>query len=205
WISFDPTSDVMAPGEEYPFQFISPDEWLPLIEEVLTRSGEVSVSIEEENDSENNDSWWKRVLTLTHRRPKMPWILLGTILLLIYLPGRIIPGLIRMRVSMSRHPGRRVQGSWRLFAGQLSRGGYGPDKNETPLLWAVRIENAGIRGFKTWTELYLKAEYSLEFNSDDENNAGKVRLEVLEHWRKTAFFQRLKSLISPGWKGGYPW
>ena len=48
WVQFDPTSEVMAPGENYPFHFISPDEWLPLVEEVLTRSGEVDIALPEE-------------------------------------------------------------------------------------------------------------------------------------------------------------
>ncbi|RLW70376.1 MAG: hypothetical protein B6D68_00895, partial [spirochete symbiont of Stewartia floridana] len=61
WIIFDPTSQTMAPGEEYPTRFLSPNEWLPLIEEVLTRRGEVSAVIEEANELSNQNPWWQNL------------------------------------------------------------------------------------------------------------------------------------------------
>jgi transglutaminase-like putative cysteine protease len=205
WIDFDPTSDVMAPGEEYPFQFISPDEWLPLIEEVLTRSGEVSVSIEEENESPAENPFWKRVLLLAQHRGGLLWITSGIIIFLVYLPRRIVPGLLRTAVLLSSRPGRRVQGSWRLFAGRLSRGGYPPFRDETPLEWAKRIDDTGIHGFMAWTELYLKAEYSPVFSPEDERNARDAEIRVSESWGDSGILRHLKAAVSPGWKVGFPW
>jgi len=205
WITFDPTSDVMAPGEEYPQQFISPDEWLPLIEEVLTRSGEVSVSIEEDEDTESDTLWWKRAFTLVRRRPLLPWITAGLLIFLIYLPGRIIPGIFRIIQLLSKQPRRRVMGYWSLFARRLHRGAYPLLKGETPLDWAGRIEKSGLSGFVDWTKLYLKAEYSSHFSADDEEESIKVRLDVTQAWRQAGFSRRLRSFIRPGWNGGFPW
>ncbi len=205
WITFDPTSDVMAPGEDYPFQFISPDEWLHLIEEVLTRSGEVSVSIEEDDKPVNEGPWWKRVSTLVRRRPWLTWISAVLILLFLYLPGRILPGFINLYFLFSRYSRRRVIGAWRLFARRLNRGAYTPLLNETPLDWAFRVEAAGIQGFTAWTKLYLKAEYSPRFDNEDEIGAGTARLETLGNWRNTALSRRFRAFFSPGLKGGFPW
>ncbi len=205
WITFNPTSDVMAPGEEYPLQFISSDEWLPLIEEVLTRSGEVSVSMEDDEDTSEDGSWWKRAFTLVRRRPLLPWTIGGLFLFILYLPRRIIPGLFRMVFLLSSQPRRRVQGRWSLFAGCLSRGGYRPLKGETPLDWAIRVEAAGVSGFTSWTKLYLKAEYSPRFNLEDEEAGIEKYREVLKSWRKAGYAGHLRSFINPGWNGGFPW
>jgi len=205
WITFDPTSNVMAPGEEYPLQFISPDDWLPLIEEVLTRSGEVSVSLEDDEDSVDEGSWWRRAVTLASRRPLLPWAVVGLIVFILYLPRRIIPGLFRMGLVLSSQPRRRVKGRWSLFARQLSRGGYRLLKGETALEWAFRVEAAGISGFTSWTKLYMKAEYSPRFNLEDEESSIQMRREVLKSWRKAGYAGHLRSIINPGWKGGFPW
>lgn len=206
WITFDPTSPVMAPGEDYPFQFISPEEWLPLIEEVLTRSGEVSVAIDDGgSDSGEPEIWWKRMLSLAGNRPILPWSLVALVLLAAYLPRRLMPGITRFLYSRSSQPRHRCLGSWRLFAGRLSRGGYGPVNTETPLDWARRLEMEGLTGFSEWTGLYLKAEYSPEFDSDDDILSGDLKLVVMEGWRRKPVNRRLRSFFGPGWIGGFPW
>lgn len=206
WITFDPTSEVMAPGEEYPFQFISPDEWLSLIEEVLTRSGEVSVAMEDESKESGDDGpWWKLVTGLVRRRPGLPWIAVAILLFITYLPGRIVPGAVRLTYIISRRPRRRTLGSWSLFAGRLSRAGYGPNGEETPLDWALRIENAGIVGLMEWTHLYLKAEYSPRYDKGDEKAAGIAASETVKNWRQIPLSRRLRALVGPGWCGGFPW
>ena len=205
WITFDPTSDVMAPGEEYPFKFISPDEWLPLIEEVLTRSGEVSISMDDDKNETVEGSWWGKVSTLVRNRPLLSWISAVLIVFLIYLPGRIIPGLIRTSALLSKNPRRRVQGRWRLFAGRLSRSGCRPFRKETVLDWARRVEALGFDGFVSWTDIYLKAEFSPRFSAEDEQRSNDARLTALKQWRKEDFSRQLRSAVNPGWKGGFPW
>ena len=206
WITFDPTSDVMAPGEDYPFQFISPDEWLSLIEEVLTRSGEVSVAMEDEGEeSGDGGPWWKLVAGLIRRRPGLPGIAAVLLLFIVYLPRRIVPVTVRWTYLRSRRPRRRTLGFWRLFAGRLSRAGYGPYRDETPLDWAHRIETAGISGLAAWTHIYLKAEYSPRFGDDDEKAAGHAAYEVMKNWRILPISRRLRALFGPGWNGGFPW
>ncbi len=131
---------------------------------------------------------------------------LTTILVLvIYLPRRIIPGGLRLVYRLSRRIRRRTMGSWRLFAGRLSRAGYGPERDETALDWAIRIESVGITGLVAWTEFYLKAEYSPRFAEYDGTAAGTAASEALKSWRKIPLFRQMRALFGPGWTGGFPW
>ncbi len=206
WITFDPTSDVMAPGEDYPFEFLSPDEWLSLIEEVLTRSGEVSIALEEdERQIDEETTWWRWVADLAGRRPVFLWITLLIILLAVYLPFRIIPGTVRLFHSASRRRRRRCLGYWRLFSGRLTRAGYGPTKAETPLAWAIRMENNNLAGLEAWTRLYLKAEYSSRFDIDDAKTADVFAAEAVKSWRAKPVSRRLRAFFGPGWRGAFPW
>lgn len=206
WISFDPTSPVMAPGEDYPFQFISPEEWLPLIEEVLTRSGEVSVALDEGGaESGEPELWWEQILSLAENRPVLPWSAVALAFVTAYIPRRLLPGAKRLLFSLSSEPRLRCQGSWRLFAGRLSRGGYGPKNNETALDWAGRLERDGMAGFSEWTALYLKAEYSPQFDSDDGEESRELKIAVIGSWRQKPSGRRLRSFFGLGWIGGFPW
>jgi transglutaminase-like putative cysteine protease len=206
WITFDPTSDTMAPGEEYPQEFISPDQWLSLIEEVLTRSGEISVVLGDDEEAEEEElSLWGRMRTLVRRRPSLVWTAAAALLLLFYLPGRILGAARHLRLSLSSSPRRRTLGSWRSFAAMLTRSGYGPEKDETPLDWALRIEPAGFEGLTRWTRYYLKAEYSPHFEESDGTGAEETARAVRRSARRMPLHRRLAGLSGSGWRRGFPW
>ncbi len=176
WITFDPTTDTMAPGEEYPIQFISPDEWLPLIEEALTRRGEVSVALDEEDDTEENGGFWNSVVRLVRHRPVLAWIIVILIPAALYAPGRIVPGLIYAVAAHSRNSRKRVKARWKMFARRLIRSGNAPFASETPADWAARVwtsfASAGAANPRTENSARAAAELVPDTKTSTVPNAG---------------------------------
>lgn len=204
WTAFDPTSNTMAPGEEYPMRFISPDEWLPLVEEVLTRRGEVSAVIEEMNeDAETKTSWWRDLVFDVKTRPALAVLVFFLLAVTLFIPGRVLPGLIDLRDALSKAPRRSAKGRWRRFARRLIRSGQRMKENETILEWAGRMEE--ITGFAEWTNIYLKAEFSPSFERQDGLNADLFAAKAGASWKKMNWRQRARGFLSPGWGPRLPW
>lgn len=198
WITFDPTSETIAPGEELQIQSLSQDKWLPLIEEVLTRRGELSVAIEKGEDVEDNPLlWWKNFIFDMKRFPYLYPLFFFVVVFIIFLPGRIIPGIIDKKNT--------VKGMWRCFARRLIRAGWKVHENETSLEWAQRIENMGMEQFLEWTRLYLKAEFSSSFTSQDVEEAATRSRDVILSWKKVPWQFRFRGMFSPGWGCHLPW
>ncbi|MDT8296871.1 MAG: transglutaminase domain-containing protein [Spirochaetaceae bacterium] len=206
WIGFDPTSDIMAPGEEYPFRFISPDEWLPLVEEVLTKSGEISIAVDDsEDDRESNPGWWNRTWSAAGRKPFLLGLFMLVLIASVYFPGRILPGIHFLLSRFSASYRRRTTAAWRRFSEKLIRAGIKPDVDETPLDWARKAESQGVSGFADWTRLFLKAEYSVSFSARDDADTRSISGEARDAFHKFSRVMRLRSIFSPGWKGRCPW
>ncbi|OQX28630.1 MAG: hypothetical protein B0D92_07940 [Spirochaeta sp. LUC14_002_19_P3] len=205
WITFDPTSNTMAPGEDYPVQFISPDKWLPLIEEVLTRSGEISIALEEEEEESApfGMSWWKNLASEIRNRPLTGLLAVLLMLLLLYLPGRLLPWAGGLRTAGTMRG--RVKGQWRSFARSAVRGGFKVRPGETILAWAARLEAGGLYVLKNWTQLYLKAEFSPHFDTDDAQTAAECRQAARKAWKALRWNTRIRARLSPGWGAGLPW
>ena len=147
WIEFDPTSRNMAPGEDYPFRFINPQQWLPLVEEVLSRSGEIDVALPAEEEM-LSDSWWR---VLGRQVAGRSWILPVLLVLLaaaVYLPHRVLPFLRVLAADGGANPRRRVMSRWRRFAATVIRSGASVSKKDTVLDWAGRQEAADLQGFR---------------------------------------------------------
>ena len=204
WIVFDPTSQTMAPGEEYPVQFINPDRWLPLVEEVLSRSGEVSVALPDEDELASS-SWWRNLSSAVGRNRRMLAVGVPLLLLILfYMPRRILPGLVYFATRTSSGPRRNLIIGWRRFAGTLLRCGLGPSGKETPLDWACRLDRDGLSGMEEWTGLYLKAVYSPRFEQSDADAATAARAKCRLSIRTISRKRRLAAALGGGWRR-LPW
>ncbi len=204
WIEFDPTSQTMAPGEEYPFQFINPDQWLPLVEEVLARSGEVSLELMEE-DNELEERWWHAAVSTFRAHLYWIWILAAVLLICLYLPGRIIPALKYLSARKSSDLRKRAVAKWRYASLALIRSGRGPLQNETALVWSRRQSSNGLEGFDLWTDLYLKAVFGPVFDIGDMEAADTAGADTLAILQALSWQSRLAILFGPGWRGRLPW
>jgi hypothetical protein len=206
WITFDPTSQTMAPGEEYPVKFISPDKWLSLVEEILNRSGEVTVAQTSGNSPDRNVTWWNRILSAAKQSPVFLWLIFSAVIFLIYLPFRIIPyisGLIQVI-----HSGKRIKtvAAWRAAASYLVRTGFSVNKGETALAWAKRLEYRLGTSFKKWSGLYLKAVFAKDFSDEDFQKSRQLRDTALKDIRNSlSCREKIKGLIAPGWFRRIPW
>ncbi len=204
WISFDPTSNTMAPGEDYPMRFTSPDEWLPLVEEILTRRGEVSAAIEELTEDAGFESkWWQDLFIEMREKPSVIGIIILLLIVLLYLPGRIIPGISNIISEHSRSPERSARGQWQRFSRHLIRSGWHAKEGETILEWAERIDS--VEGFSSWTRLYLKAEFSPVFEEQDKTAADMLAGKAWRSLKKTSLRRRIKACLSPGWSTKSQW
>jgi hypothetical protein len=202
WIEFDPTSQTMAPGEDYPFQFINPQQWLPLVEEVLSRSGEIDVALAAEEETAP-ESWWRVLGRQVVRRSWILPVLLALLIIAVYLPHRILPYLRMVAAGRSDDPRRPVLIRWRRFSAALVRSGGSISRNETVTEWANRMEAEGLTGFRDWTDLYLKAVYSPEFNGGDLKRALEKENAVGRRFRDLPWIRRLSSALKPGRR--LPW
>ncbi len=205
WIVFDPTSQTMAPGEDYPTRFLSPNEWLPLIEEVLTRRGEVSAVIEEANELSNQNPWWRDLFFQVKSFSAFTIGACILLLILLYAPGRLFPAIADLRNASSGNSRRRVKGRWRRFARRLLHGKMRPKPRETALEWARRVDDCGIEGFSEWTAIYLKAEFSGVFEPQDCKNAAYLEKRLLNSWKKSGWKWRILSALSPRLNSKFPW
>jgi len=203
WIIFDPTSSVMAPGEDYPVKFISPDEWLPLVEEILSRSGEVTVDTVNTEKTENSILSWESIKKIIKSAGFKYYLYLFFMLIFIlYFPFRIIV-FIKYILSLFSHDyRRRTIASWRYFAVKLCRAGY--RSAETPYDWSVKLEKEeALTGFAEWSSMYLKAMYSFSYTKDDFYKASAAERTVKDSWRKKPFIMRLKTFLSISWRCRY--
>ena len=206
WIGFDPTSDIMAPGEEYPFRIISPDEWLPLVEEVLTKSGEISIAVDDSEDNrDSNQGWWNRTWAAAGRKPFLLALVLLVLILSVYFPGRILHEIHFLSSRFSASYRQRTTAAWRRFCEKLIRAGIKPGIDETPLDWARKAESQGITGLIKWTRLFLKAEYSVSFSAKDDEDTRRIAGKAGNAFQKSSHTMRLRAVFSPGWKGRCPW
>ena len=203
WISFDPTSSEMAPGEDYPLEFLSPDQWLPLIEEVLSRSGEISVSVDDgKGNAEHSAHWYGEVLHFVRNRPLLLVVLLVFMGVLVYIPGRILPFAFRLKDRLSKNPGRIARAEWLSFRSKLFRAGFREKPNETIAEWALYLDKAVFPGLAEWTGLYQKALFSPSFSREDLAAARLIEENLVSEWRSLPAAKRIRSFLAPDWRRG---
>ena len=203
WISFDPTSSEMAPGEDYPLEFLSPDQWLPLIEEVLSRSGEISVSMDDgKGNTEFSARWYGEVLHFVRNRPFLVVSLLVFLGILVYLPGRILPCAFSLKDRLSKNPGRVARAEWLSYRSKLFRAGFREKPKETIVQWALYLDKNAFPGLAEWTGLYQKALFSPSFGEEDLAAARLIQEKLLPAWHSLPLTKRIRSFLAPDWRSG---
>ena len=162
WIEFDPTSNTMFPGEQYPFASFTIDEFSPLIEEILENEliPENLISNSGTSDNEKNKN---RGFSTIYLYLKNWWVLYTIILYILYILGnRYIFYLFYSLSSSNRSKGkylyRRIRNSF-SFERKLYR--------ESTSDYAVKVETKYGVPFIEITELYLKSIFSLQFTDAD--------------------------------------
>lgn len=143
WMSYDPTTDRLAPGEDISFGAEQGDEFFDLIESLLAQElqpvGEP-----------------KEVLSQQPPAATEPWLLWGALLLAV-LALTLYKLRFRIPILLCRDPRRKIVLSYRLFRRQIEAGLDGDYRDLSAMELAQRV---GDTTFSQITDIYLEARFS---------------------------------------------
>ena len=166
WISFDPTSVTLAPGEEYNFAGSNPEELLALIEEILANRGNVEEAETEDPAEEPPLSWTVFVQRSLFWMKRYWWALI----LLLWTGAASFPWLLPwIRYSWTRDNRRRGAQLFRLLVKSYSVRGRGMGRTESVSEWGRRIhldwEEAGYSSaLPGAVALFQRSRYARDFS-----------------------------------------
>jgi transglutaminase-like putative cysteine protease len=186
WIEFDPTSNNLAPGEDFSF-IMGPDKekLSKLIQEILANQD----SLTEEQAQPLPPSIGKKIggtisgaflLAARLWYVTLPALYLLVLVCLKLLPS--VPGLL------TRNRRRKAGSYYRLSLVLLSGAGIARGRRESPLEFGRRVERDLGIGLSALTDAYLKAAFGATFDKAD--------LDALRASRK-AFIASYRARVSP--------
>jgi protein-glutamine gamma-glutamyltransferase len=164
WIQFDPTSENLAPGEDFSlFQGPDKEKLSRLIREILDNEGSLA---EEQAPPTAPDPARMAVGGIVRTfwlLARLWYVTLPALYLLILFCAKLLPLLPAL---LSRRPRRRARGRWRLALMLLSGTGISRKTGESALEYSGRIQPAGIR-LTPLAEVYLKSAFGDRFDHED--------------------------------------
>lgn len=202
WIDFDPTSTVIAPGEEYTFDSMDMQEVSSLIEEILKNRyqlREEDEAVEEEIDGRT--PWLQRTAAGLRRLASRWYLVLPGIYLAICLLLRVIHIL---RVLTARGPAAKTKGLYRRAVFALRGMGRGRGGRETWSEYAGRLDAVYGTRLTALTDIYLKALFAENFDSADLQRAMESFRDARTSIRRSfSVFRRAAGFFNPfGFRGG---
>jgi hypothetical protein len=187
WIEFDPSSEVIAPGEEDTIQFgFDFETFARLLEEILKNQHTLEERKPETIEVEDRVRLLGGELIRGLKFVARLWyFLLPALYLLVVTLLKILP---LLRAGLTANPRARIK---RLFAATRIRlEGLGLKKSgeESLLEYALRIEAHIPLRLSPWVKSYLQAVFDEVFEQEDFDQALQKRRE---------FFDSLKRCFSP--------
>jgi transglutaminase-like putative cysteine protease len=197
WIEFDPTSQTLAPGEQFSF-FLGPDK--EKLSKLLSEILQNQPGLEEEQAPREGaastaagivSGIGKAVLLLA----RLWYLTLPTLYLLFLVSAKLLPSLPGLLSANGR---RGMKAGYRLRLVELAGIGLGRRPGESHLEHAQRIERErGIR-LEALTGVYLKAVFGEAFGAADLREARAARLVYLASLRgHVSWPVRALGLLSP--------
>ncbi|MGA2613062.1 MAG: transglutaminase-like domain-containing protein [Spirochaetia bacterium] len=197
WVEFDPTSDQLAPGEQFsPYMGPDKDRMAKLIAEILkNQSGmteERTPPVSVAGSVRHLGAAFARIALFAAR---LWYLTLPTLYALFLLIVKLLPSLPEL-FSASRR--RRVKGAYRLCLVSLAGVGLSRRPGESLLEHAWRVEREHGVCLSTMTDQLMKAAFSSLFDSEDERTARAASSAFRAAFRAgTPLPRRLLGLVNP--------
>ena len=197
WIEFDPTSDQLAPGEEFtPYMGPDKDKMARLIAEILKNQGDVK---EERTPRQpvalslrQVGAAFARIAVLVAR---LWYLTLPTLYALFLLGAKVLPSLPGL---LSRSRRRRVKARYRLCLVSLAGMGLARQPGESLLEHARRVERETGAPLPGAVHGMLKAAFARGFDATDERSARAASGAFRSGLRlRTSLPRRLLGVINP--------
>ena len=191
WIEFDPTSEIMAEGEEFRFGSVDFELYNSLIEEIIHHDEEL---VPEENLS------FREAVESSLRKSSRFLRKYFVHILISLLSGYILWVILLRRTPVAgpgASPAGKAAAAYVVRIKQLHRAGFPGRPGETPWEYALRVEKETALPVGELTRLYLKAEYSPRFDGDDWNSFEAQLEDYSLKWKNLPLLRRVLSLLYP--------
>ncbi len=203
WIEFDPTSQTLAPGEDYRFPELDMKEFTRLIEEVMKNEDLLVPENEEEKPGQRGFTKAVNAVSKALLFAVRYWYLFLPILYLLFLVTlRTVPYLAGVSVRDRR---KRVKLLYHADMGRFSsvlalssgRKQFNRLRGESILEWASRIDSLARITVIPWTEAYLEASFSGVFDEPRYLAALSSRARFLAAYREVPVWLRIAGFFIP--------
>ena len=197
WIEFDPSSQTIAPGEEYTIQFgFDPQTFASLLAEILRNQHRLR---EQEPESLTVEER-VRLLGLELVRglkfvARLWYILVPALYLLVLTAVKSFPLLAAVLATRRR---RRIKQLFSMTMVRLSGLGLVRSGEESMLEYAARLEGRFALTLSPWVQSYLQAVFGDAFLEEEYREALETRRAFLASWRRAfSLPMRLLGFLNP--------
>lgn len=197
WISFDPTSNELAPGEEFPFGTEYPvNDLEKYLREILENQDDLTVDTSEiEEMDPGRKTVLEQVFTGAAFLVRFWYIIIPLLYVSIVLILRFLPLLWEI---FSAKGGFDLILRYRFFSQFLYQSGYAKGTDESALEYARRVDTDFNPGLEAYMELLLKYRYGDNFTEEDKQQAQQLYRSMFADYRAaTPWYRQLLYLLSP--------
>jgi transglutaminase-like putative cysteine protease len=197
WIEFDPSSEQIAPGEEYTLQFgFDFERFARLVEEILNnqdRLQESSAAAVEIQDRVRHLA--NELLRTLVWLARLSYLILPAAYLLVIVAARGLPHLL---VLLDGDPRRNVRRRFVISLRRLRGLGLTRRREESWLEYGERLEHDHGLAARGWVESYLQAVFAESFDPEDQRLALENRSRFSRSLRaRYSALRRLLGLLNP--------
>jgi transglutaminase-like putative cysteine protease len=199
WIEYDPTSTILAPGEDFPIIFANAGQEADLkklIEEILENQKNLIPSQPWEQGQESASEGIKNYLYESLKVMLFHWyILLPACYLILILGLKYFP---YIRFTLTKKKARKVRLLYAYSLNLIYGRGWVRIKNESLLEYAKRLQKEKGLEFVLFSEQCLKAVFSSRFNDQDYHKALSCYRDFITSWQvRLSLGFRLLALLNP--------
>jgi transglutaminase-like putative cysteine protease len=197
WVEFDPTSQTLAPGEEFtPFPGPDRDMMAKLIAEIVKNQTAQEEQAEPAPRAVGTASMIGReIARIALLVARLWYITLPALYALFLFCAKLLPSLPGL---LSRRPRRRMKALYALCVVQLTGAGYGRRPGESPLEHAQRVRADRKIELEPVVESYLKASFAERFDSGDAREARARQKAFTVSWRsRMPVARRILGILNP--------
>ncbi|MFW5689981.1 MAG: transglutaminase domain-containing protein, partial [Spirochaetota bacterium] len=190
WVEFDPTSQTLAPGEEYEFGAgADPNEIARLLEEILAQDLEAAREPVTQPPAEPESGRLPEFVRSIARR----WYLVLPLLYALYLGVLHLAPVVL--VARARSARERIRSRSRLVLDRLSRHGLRRREDESLREFGLRL---GLDQAETALELYERSLFAPRISTLDDTRSRDAAVACLRDLRRRApWWRRLLAVLDP--------
>ena len=203
WLEFDPTSYILAPGEDYRFPELDMKEFTRLVEEVMRN--EDSLAAEEVSEHGGISSFRSFAKTINSGLLFIVtfWYIIIPVLYLVFIA--FIKLLPLLAVLQGKDQRKKIRNLYLLDLVNLHSTlvlapglrGLRRERAESVLEWAERLEKSSGIAFRAWTESFLEAVFAENFPQTRYESALETRRSFLSGFRSLPALSRCAGILVP--------